>query len=102
MSKKSKSTGHYCPVTKSRYVHIQRILTTDHRRRDWSYSGRLGIADDLDALATSADDPGPEWIVMEVDDLRRIAEALRTVESLSPPQLSAALAGCVEVEADDA
>ena len=102
MVKKHKATGHYCPVTKSRYVLIQRTLTEDHLHRDWSYSGRLRLADDIDGLATSAADPGPESIVMEVDDLRSVAELLRTVDSFSPSALLAKIASCVEVENDDA
>ena len=100
MSKTRKKTGHYCPVAKSRYARIQRTLTADHRRRDWSVQGRVRLADDIDELALSASDPG-EYIVMEVDELRDMAALLRTVDSFSPPQLSAALAGCVEPEPDD-
>ena len=92
----------WCPVTKSRYVTAMLTLAVNHRQRDWSVEGRVALADDLDELATSERDPGPETITMAVDRLTKLALYMRTTESFNPHRVAASLAGCVQDEVADA
>ena len=88
----------WCPVTKSRYVTAMHALAANHRSRDWSAEGTNRLADDLDALAASERDPGPETITMAVDRITKLAASLRDVAIGHPHRLAAALAGCVQDE----
>ena len=88
----------WCPVTKSRYVTAMHALAVNHRQRDWSDEGRVRLADDLDELATSERDPGPETITMAVDRLTKLASDLRACKTFPPHRFAAALAQCVQDE----
>ena len=90
---------HWAPVSEPRYAGIIGRLRAQPSRAYWTADERTRMADDIDGLALSADDPGPQSIVMAVDQLRRIANGLRARESFSPPQLAAALAGYVRLPA---
>ena len=91
---------HWCPVNSDLYRAIQDRLKAHLERDYWDASNRTRLADDIDALALSADDPGPDNLVMAVDQLRRIANGLRVRRSFSPPQVSNALAGYIKQDGE--
>lgn len=100
---KSDPAATWCSVTKSRYVSVMRSLTTCHRHADWSVEGTERLAADIDELVISALDPGHETIAMDVMRMTTLAvglRALRERETFSPHGLVAALAGCVQDEAE--
>lgn len=87
---------HLLPVDARIYRRIQDDLR--------GISGR-GTAEDIeriaglmDELAVSAADPGPESLVIDVEQIKRMAEGLRTRNSFSPPQLAAAIESYVREE----
>ena len=92
---------HWAPVNEERFTAILGKLRAHPERAYWTADERRKLADDIDALALSADDPvsgpGEQSIVMAVDQLTRIANGLRARSSFSPPQLAAALASYVQL-----
>ena len=77
-------------------------LAVNHLQRDWSVEGRVRLADDIDELATSERDPGPETITMAVDRLTKLAADLRACNTVPPHRFAAAVSQCVQDEVDDA
>ena len=92
---------HWAPVNEERFTAILGKLRAHPERAYWTADERRKLADDIDALALSADDPvsgpGEQSIVMAVDQLTRIANGLRARSSFSPPQLAAALASYAQL-----
>ena len=97
---KSDPDALWCPVTTSRYVSVMRALATNHRHADWSVEGIERLAADIDELAGSERDPGPETITMDVARLTKAAADLRACDAFHPHFLAAVIAGCVQDEAD--
>ena len=91
---------HWCPVNSDRYRAIQDRLKAHPEREYWDAAKRTVLADDIDALALSSEDPGPDNLVMAVDQLRRIANGLRVRRSFSPPQVSNALASYIKQDGE--
>ena len=88
---------HWAPVSEPRYAGIILRLRRSQPPAYWTRVERMRLADDIDGLALTADDPGPQSIVMAVDQLRRVATGIRARQSFSPPRLAATLESYVQV-----